>query len=386
MLYLVQISDPHFGNHFSNEGVTKTYLLREYNAHSFKLCRQLMSSFNDGLAAAYGMSGDEPLYLVMNGDLTALGRSSEFEVGNTFIFSQHAITTGQIEMPRSRNLWNHFCKPLKRCWEILKRLGKLGHGKNNLAPAGRLQRVGLQQAESACASIPGNHDHWKGWRIWPFQLGYSTETYRHFPDRPPFVKRFVEGEVELCLFAIDSATMFAERRTNFSEKAGGGFSRGHRREFETLVATELSKPKSSGCKYRTAAILCHHPFTSDNLAAPLCPACTAWLTKLACQYNIRMILTGHTHSPFTDSYNVTGSGSVREVRCPTTLQGPPELNESQRSPGFWLHRISVENGRIVWRGDLLLFSEAGFILDRERTMSGISAHLSIFEDSVPDIP
>jgi hypothetical protein len=76
-------------------------------------------------------------------------------------------------------------------------------------------------------------------------------------------------------------------------------------------------------------------------------------------------MTGHTHRSFTQLHVVKGADGktqrVREVRCPTTLQTPAELNAAHQNPGLWWHRVYVESSEIVWEGSLILYSGDSFL-------------------------
>ena len=329
MFNLFQISDPHFGKKFSNTKESRLY--SGLNIHDFRLCEALHNFFHEDVGDLDGISDDDQFFLIMNGDLTSKGHELEFQVANTFLHSEHAIT-GQ----------------------------------------GRVQMVGLKQPVTAddgrdlYAGIPGNHDHGNGWWNWPAVLGYSPEIYRRLLDAPPFSKQtWCSDSLELCIFGIDSCSMYEEKTLNLAPWASGGFSKKHRTDFRSFLEKELSKPLIGGCEFRTAAILCHHPWTSEGSAGPLCPSCVAWLHGLAWDCGIRIVMTGHTHRSLTqvlESVGPHGKKRVREVRCPTTLQTPAVLTAEYQSPGLWWHRVRVENREIVWEGTLLLYSGSSFAI------------------------
>jgi hypothetical protein len=336
MIHIIQISDCHFGLPFSN--TRKHWLSKGLNIHDFRLCEALNQFVNDDLAISDEISDGDELLLIINGDLTSKGHADEFQVANTFMHAEHSMV--------SRN---------------------------------RVFRIGLKWTisdlgnEATFASIPGNHDHGNGVWVWPFVFGYSPQIYNEFFDTPPFVSRTQSSDgLELCIFGIDSCSMYAEREVNFAPAASGGFSRAHRTAFRKLVEDELRRPMADDCRLRTAVILCHHPWTRDGSAGALCPFCVVWLQQLAVEFGIPVVFTGHTHRSLTQLYaSVDQSGlsrSVREVRCPTTLQYPAEFNPEYQSPGLWWHKVGIKGDRVVWEGCLLCYNGSSFseIVDRQK--------------------
>lgn len=369
MINLVQISDPHFGKLFTNSKEHWTTrvpvagkLGKGLNTHDYILCQALDQCLNEDIRDLSGIDDEDELVLVMGGDLTATGHAKEFEVANTFLFSHHTVIQGQ-----------------------------------------RLQTVGLDLpieldgngSDDACskklyAGIPGNHDHWNGASTLPFQRGYSPEVYQYFFASPPFVTRYWFDDLELCVFGIDSCSMFSSRLINRNPFANGGFSVQHRKEFRECLERELSKPLSQDCRVRTAVILCHHPFSTDGSAGPLCLRCVNWLCQIAAEFGIRMVLTGHTHRTWTASMEWESTQQtncrVREVRCPTTLQTPAEFDSEYLSPGLWLHQISVDRNDVLWKGTLLLFSGDSFVIPvQDRPVDGEPEREIWFEERIPGI-
>lgn len=357
MINFLQISDPHFGNPFSNtrESIVNSGL----NIHDFRLCEALHQFFNEDVADMDELSDQDDLFVVMNGDLTSKGDTQQFETAKTFLFSQHPIDRD-----------------------------------------GHTQHVGLQisrqsdEGKDLYAGIPGNHDHANGsWR-YPFVRGYCEDMYHHFESKPPFIKQtWCSDGLELCIFGIDSCSMYEETTINWAPMASGGFSQRHREAFKDFLAEELRKPLIDGCSLRTCAILCHHPLTADGSAGPLCPFCVRWLQLLAADHGIRMVLTGHTHRTSTQRFEIDHMDgtkrTLREVRCPTTLQTPAMLNTAYQSPGLWWHQLRVEDSMIVWNGTLLLYSGSSFVVPRRGVHVEGSHSKPIrevwFQESMPSI-
>lgn len=355
MINLVQISDPHFGTLFSN--TKEHWLHNSLNVHDFVLCQALDQFLSHDVLTLDGVSADEDLFLAMNGDLTAAGKKEQFEVANTFLFSEHAVVSDQ-----------------------------------------RTQRVGLaypQQSQDGkkdlYAGIPGNHDHGGGKWLYPLVKGFAPSVYQDFLDIPPYVRRFWNSEgIELCVFGIDSCSIFDEVSPNLNPLADGGFSGPHQKAFKELLHEELSKPLSNGCYLRTAVILCHHPFQEDGSAGPLYRDSALWLAKVAALFGIRLIFTGHTHRSWTETIRFTDflgqPQQIREVRCPTTLQGPARLDERFRSPGLWLHQISANGDEVVWQGTLILFvAGKGFMACVTDDQSRPVERVGWYKENVPHL-
>lgn len=343
MLNLLQISDLHIGDKFDN---AKGAMISGFTAHDIALCRALDQFLDEDIRDIQGVTEEEVIPVIVNGDLTAGGREAEFEVANTFLFSRHALVKGN-----------------------------------------RVHRIGLDIEPKDMFAVPGNHDHWEGLRTWPNQRGFSRAIYDRFIDPPPYVSPpIVKDGMELRVFAIDSGTMFEETRLNRNPLANGGFSHRHRFMFRQIVRNTWRTPLAEGCDHRVGVIVCHHPFTRDGAAGPLRNQCVTWLCNLAAEFGIRMVFTGHTHYSWTSLLNVqteSGQSQVREVRCPTTLQHPARLDVQRRKPGVWLHQISAADGMVVWRGKLILYSGGAFRIPTEEHGISEEERVGWFEERIP---
>lgn len=356
MLNLFQISDPHFGRILSN--TRESLVSSGRNIHDFRLCEALHEFWHGDVYLLDGVSDDDQFILLMNGDLTSKGHEDEFKLANTFLHSEHVV----VHQHRDQYV-------------------------------GLRQPAGDGDGRDLYAAVPGNHDHGNGSWVWPFVLGHSPSTYDFFPRRPPFIgQSWCSEGLELCIFGIDSCSMY-EDGVNLAPSADGGFSESHRTEFAALVRRELDKPLAIGCSHRTAAILCHHPWSADGPAGPLCPFCVRWLYRLAAELDIPIVMTGHTHRTLTQLHeSLSGlkqSRPVREVRCPTTLQAPAKLHVNHQSPGLWWHRVGIEGDKIVWEGTLLLYAGSSFQTagrpSQTETASGKPVREIWYRDAVPSI-
>jgi 3',5'-cyclic AMP phosphodiesterase CpdA len=320
MINLVQISDLHIGSLFDN---AKGSFISGFNAHDVKLCQALMQFLDEDIYTIEGVSEDAPPYLLVNGDVTCTGTDREFEIADTYLFSRHAIV---------KNRRTHF--------------------------------IGINQPQDRFAGIPGNHDHWNGSWFPLRQTGFSREIYERFFEPLPYSVSTVSSQgIEVCIFSVDSCSMFDSSWANVSIFANGGFSDEHRTQFEALIASTIQLPLPTNCFSRVAIIVCHHPFCRDGAAGPLLSRSAEWLARLAARNRIRLVFTGHTHKSWTNLMNINteqGWMELREVRCPTTLQYPARLDTALRKPGLWLHQIFLDSDEVVARGALLLFSEDSF--------------------------
>jgi hypothetical protein len=356
MANIIQISDPHFGDDICNTREWP-WLLDSLNAHDFNLCLALDKFLSiDMIKQDPPAATEEPL-LLMNGDLTAYGKSSQFGVGNTFLFSQHSVVSDDSDKQPLVGL----AHPLKS-----------------------------ENGSDLYADIPGNHDHGGGKWLYPIVKGFDPRIYAYFHNVPPYVNRYYSSDgIEICVFGIDSCTTFAEATLNLNPEADGGFSAAHRKAFIELLMQELSKPLTKGFPLRTAVILCHHPFRTDGQAGPLSPENGYWLAKVASMFGIRMILTGHTHSSWTEPVefkDINGiTQQVREVRCPTTLQVPARLDPETKSPGLWWHTVAAKGDSVVWQGTLLLYSGDRFQLLIDDKQATVPQRVEWYSEEVPNL-
>jgi hypothetical protein len=298
---LVQISDLHFDKDIQNARRARTF--DGYDAHDVQFCRALQAALFD----SDGLIDMSKAHLFVGGDLTAIGVHDEFVTAQGYL-------TAQIPLPN-----------------------KLGM---------KQQPLGLRHARERFWTIPGNHDHWNG--QWQVPRGYHPGVFPAYFQPSPWVHAIRDGDLEFVLCSIDSNSYFEgfNRLRNVNPSAGGGFSQREREQFESAVRRAMHAPFVEGVKKRTAAILCHHPFTTDCAAQPLRPACSRWLLSLAAELGIPMVLTGHTHESWTELipvWTARGTAHVREVRAPTAIQFgrtfPPD--ELRRRPGFCFHRLSL---------------------------------------------
>lgn len=218
--------------------------------------------------------------------------------------------------------------------------------------------------------ITGNHDQWNN-GVWPKTPGYNSA----LTARPEFAtasspRTWTEGDIELRLFAVDSASGFANGELN--PLALGAIAVG---EFKALQ-TELGKDAANPNLLR--AVVCHHSlvYGAPEAAAAayrdvvgtnqLDDTSREVLLQWALRHQVTAILTGHIHRtipPFLHRRALVTGGPQRlttEVVSQTTLQQP-----AGGAHGFWLHLIKRERSlhwsvqRWEWQGGFNEFRAAG---------------------------
>ncbi len=321
-IVMLQISDLHFAADLWNAKGSRIHKIHEgYDAHNVQLCQALDQFVHEDIFRFPGISGDDRFYLLVNGDLTAVGKDDEFDTARRYLFG----TSTRIE-----------------------------HG----FPV----EVGLGHSQDRYLAVPGNHDHWHGQFVPPLQRGYSSTLFPDHFCEPPWVIPLQSGNLEFVFCGVDSNSIFEDTVLNINPGAGGGFSERHRELAEQSLREAMTAEPAEGVKRRTGVILCHHPLSHDG-TAPLRDACASWLLHLAAKYNMPFIFTGHTHRSWADSLLIPTTNGLRfvgETRSPTTLQHPAQPDAERRRPGFWLHQISLVQQTIIWTSHLFLFVDGAF--------------------------
>jgi 3',5'-cyclic AMP phosphodiesterase CpdA len=291
---IIHFSDLHFGKSAANESFTPLPLLRRRNPHSFTLARGL-SQVVGNVAAQMELPVDATPYLIMSGDLTATGHQEEFVVGHTFLRSQWRVRRDPPE------LVGFDVRPGQECRLV---------------------------------TVPGNHDHWDGRTLW-FD---PRQRPAHF--RPTPWKRVWEaGDLILEVYGLDSSAGLSPGRYSFQQL--GMLSRLEVSNLIDLLKQAMPLPVG---KHRARALVVHH--TLDGGYYDISPTA---LRRLAEKYKISAILTGHTHTFFTQPMTpLPGrSRTVWELRSASTLQAPEA--RTNPVPGFLAHQLKVENSQLVWR-------------------------------------
>ena len=164
---LLHCSDLHIGQEPGNDQFKNVPVIRYANAHALPLARGLREVVDD-VAAQCGLGEEEEPYIVMSGDLTARGHAKEFVVAHSFL----------------RSFWREVRSPEDKL-------------------AGMDVRDAISDSAPRLATIPGNHDQWKG-QSYRNNVGYNPNLRgTHF--RATYWRRaWQSGELELELYGLDS--------------------------------------------------------------------------------------------------------------------------------------------------------------------------------------
>jgi Calcineurin-like phosphoesterase len=322
---LVQISDLHIGELDPATG----------NARMSSLIRKLManSSWFDGVLGHHSrglehlakfwrtLKAQEPYArLIVSGDLTSCGGPTEFKNASEFISAKLAM------------------------------------------PAGVL---GLDFPTWRTVAIPGNHDHWPGSATIFGNPPLAVKST--FLSGYPFIDTIPRGaDAPLCVVCIDTdSDVSSHGRHRFF--AIGDFQ-------SQLVAASrlLATQPVPGIR----VLLMHHSWHKRGLLS-ISRASRGALAQFLEQENIRVVLTGHVHTPLVQTFDIPLSGNakyrVHECRCGTTTQmdkmaydakslfGNFPLRPKWPANTLLVHRISAGiTGIPVWRVQTYVRTRQGF--------------------------
>jgi hypothetical protein len=336
-IILVQLSDIHIGS-VRNKFYSSTSLQAGLHGHDPQLLRRLAWAFASLRTKKHlAMAPGEPLYVVVSGDLTCTGLRTDFSQAYTYLLSELFPDTP---------------------------------GRNP---------VGLRIPRGQIWVVPGNHDHWDGHHRWP-QPAHDPSLFPDLFDRTPWQSPPIlspKGTLRLELFGVDSNSGLAGQPYN--DTAWGAFSFAELYHPQTgldqlLRVSVATQPQGVQV---VRAIVCHHPMNNKAKAGapppalgklgawpqrarerfmtrligqnpdPLLPSSMFEILKVARQYEVKALLTGHTHYFWEERHPLQGNPAVWEMRCSTTLQGPAQTAVQ----GFYVHQISLEGvpPKPVWR-------------------------------------
>lgn len=309
----VHISDLHLGD-LDRETLdavapdfwAKAPWFRGILGHSYKaLCR---------LDAAYHkLKREENAILLVTGDLTTVGKPSQFEMADRFL------------------------------------------GASLKPPEGHL--VGLGDPGWQSRAVPGNHDHWPGRGV---IFGSPTAALsRYFPERSfsrePLIR--LGPSHTLRLIGLDSDTdvhPFGPSRF----LARGGFAR----ELDRLAAKIPAVPNANEIR----VLLIHHSFHYDRIVLGIESVSKKALREFLGDHDVAVVLTGHVHRPLLrcfDRDRNRDAAPTLEARCGTTTQ-------RSRVPYRWrtllggrsdgrlppnsllVHRIQEHAGALYWTAEV----------------------------------
>jgi hypothetical protein len=305
----VQASDLHFGD-IDPVTFQPTYppwmvslwtwapFLEGLAGHEYDALRDLASFF-----AAFKNS--DQARLLMTGDLTSSGSSTQFAAGDDYL--------RDVLVP----------------------------------PQGSY--FGLGEADWRDRGIPGNHDHWPGtffsWRGPLPPVRNWLNTFPAIADPPlPLTPRvglrFLRLATDADVFPLTPARLLA--RGEFTSQ---------------LLQLDSKLPDQAPDEIRV--LLLHHSYEHQGLTLEMNPASRALLEDFLFKKNIPVILTGHTHEPLVRRLTTAGHPFL-EGRCGTTTQadqvplGWPWRGQSRTLTvqTLLVHRLFQENdGTIVWHAE-----------------------------------
>jgi 3',5'-cyclic AMP phosphodiesterase CpdA len=260
-------------------------------------------------------------YLIITGDLTAMGHPQEFETANEYL--------GAVLRP----------------------------------PKGKY--IGLEVAKWGEHAIPGNHDHWPGT---PRILGGPTPALSYYFPEPKVPKvqplfrlstghdlRFLRINTDADVDPLEPERVLAR----------GMF----RSQLESL-SNSLEKPGPKEIR----ALCLHHSRTYDGFTLKIDTDSRQLLDDFIVKHQIAVLLCGHIHEPPSVRFlygpkGRSSSGGVLEGRSGTTAQLDRSLLHKLRLLGFrarrWensllVHRILGSEHELLWEIEVYLESRKRF--------------------------
>lgn len=291
LLTLIHLSDLHFGYPSAEDGAPPpadwrrhVKLLDGFLGHHFAALDHLTHTVN----LLRAREGEPAPVLVVTGDLTACGRSEEFERATRFLETAHDVG-GPI------------------------------HG---LKDPGALDRA-----------IPGNHDHWPGTgQVKGDRVAAFDRTFGSFPKR--LFERALPGGPVVQVFGINSD---ADVDPNGRQRR---FARGSFAKQIAALDNDPSIAQPTGQEIRV--LLVHHSPAHGGyllgMDGPSRRGLDAWIRKAG----ISVMLTGHLHDARGRVDRVSDRGSswnLLEARCGTSTQ-------IDRMPAAWAAKRTFRSNRL----------------------------------------
>ena len=328
-IILVHLSDIHIGsirNGFYDPAKPRGGL----NGHSPLLLSRLQQAILN-IPIELGMGTEERLNFVVSGDLSCSGLFTEFVMAHSYLRGL---------------LVNDY-----RASDV----------------------VGLNIPHGCFATVPGNHDHWNGKSRYPQPAHTKAifgEDFKQTPWHMTLRSRQKNPHLFLDLFGVDSNSGLSHLPDNGT--AYGDFSHDEllhptRGLEHLLIQSNRVKGTLDKGVHQVRAIVCHHSLSNHGRPVPpniprpslwnrslnrvlqhffgmcpdpLDPAAVNALLALAHQYNVRAVLTGHTHYFWEERYPAAPAVPFTwELRSGTALQGPP-ANAHQE---FLVHEILLRD-------------------------------------------
>lgn len=334
---IAHISDLHFGDVLANNVFSFASHRVGYAAHDFMLCLDFPNALEFIRAELLDISDDEVINTVVSGDLSATGIERDFIVA-------HTILRSRVRIKRD------------------------GLGRD----------AGFSLADDRIGAVPGNHDHWNGLHL-SRPRAYTPSIFPTHFRQTPWVKRWSDAasKIELEIYGIDSNSGLASMRTNL--RARGSFSKA---ELDGL-RIELEKSKKRAVEEGTSrvrALVTHHSLSYAGGpfgAMTLDYTSRDELLKIAAEYKIAVIMTGHTHDldahphPVHDPNGIINE--VWELRSATTFQGPAW----PKHQGFWCHTIWLSANGPRWYGWRFQWAGTRFEIKAPHSATGYTPDVDI---------
>lgn len=322
----VHISDIHFSDSNNDSKALILYAalpkLDGFLGHSYQSLTMLDEFFAD-------MVDKEEAELILTGDITRVGAVLEFDMARTYLERELVPPQGYF--------------------------------------------IGLRESNWLTRAIPGNHDHYPGI---PMLIGGPTGGLAAtFPN--PKLPRVVTSDLgseghELTFLLINTdADVPALHPNRFA--ARGSF------------VSQIDKLEKQLGKKRPKEIriLClHHSRAQRGPMLEMDQSSRDRLSNFILEYGIAVLLSGHIHEPplvrmetAVNTEDDTVFADYLEARCGTTTQRNlfhiPYYwrrmlhNLHIKKRGHWsntllVHRISREDGAIIWESDLFMETPQGF--------------------------
>lgn len=327
-LTLLQVSDIHVASPSGTSGdgrvprlMSQTSLLDGLAGHEYRslvLIRRLHRR----------LVRRQPYRLVVTGDLTAAGRSSEHLNGSSYLFNR---------------------------WQL------------------GAQGVGLHASRARTYLIPGNHDHWpgNGFSIGPPRPEFDT-TYGAFPAVPSAIRLSDGWSVRFILVDSDSDVSPVSADRLF---ARGRFS-------SQLVTAEEQLDPEKGREIRV--LLLHHSPRVPGYVMSISRACRKALDEFIVRNGIDVVLSGHTHTALVEPVVASNDAGQRyaylSATCGTSAQlsrWPYDWSEPLRgrrrgrhvSNSVLLHTVLILGAHALWSTETLVQSAQGFVPSSRETHS-----------------
>ena len=224
--------------------------------------------------------------------------------------------------------------------------------------------LGLNRPQWSALSVPGNHDFWPGIALLP--IGFSnSEVRRRYPSDEGITRSITLANGRQMVFLHLNGDADVKPFSSERILGCGSFC-------SAIQKLDKQMPGPNGAEIRV--LLLHHsvqhsgmPCTPMLRMLTIDDASRAELANFVTKHGIRVILTGHVHHPFfVGNIAAPGSGfghSVLESRCGTTTQRPMVLAGQTGQNNLVVHRLEEDDDKdVYWRSEVhtLELSVKGF--------------------------